>query len=120
MAEAIDQRVEQAVGVRQDHEAVVDLHHRELCVLPVVQPHSKQHRSGQRAREEADREDNDHGHDRKHSFPELGLLTDRPLLQPVHDVDRAVDQDEEGNEDLCEKDDLKNKKMSFYWFDGRN
>jgi len=69
MTEAVNQRVQQAVGVGQNHEAVVHLNRYLLCILPPFQPHAQQHRSGYCTRQEADGEDYDHRHDDKHSSP---------------------------------------------------
>lgn len=106
VAEAVDQRIQQAVHVGQDHQAVVGLHRYVLRPLPILQPHAQQHRPGDGARQEADGEDHHHRHDHTRGPPKLGLLAHRLLAQPVDDAHGAVDQDDERDDDLAEEDQL--------------
>lgn len=106
VAEAVDHRIQQAVHVGQDHQAVVGLHRYILRPLPLLQPHAQQHCPGDGARQEADREDHHHRQDHARGPPQLGLLAHRLLTQPVDDAHGAVNQDDERDDDLAEEDQL--------------
>lgn len=106
-AEAVDQRVQQAVHVGEDHEAVKD--HRGLVLggrAGLLHPGDQQHHPGEGAGQEAEGEDH---HDRGHQedgSPQLRLVAHRLLPEPVDDSRGAVDHDDEGDEDLAEEDRL--------------
>lgn len=106
-AEAVDQRVHQAVHVGEDHEAVKD--HRGLVLggrAGLLHPGDQQHHPGEGAGQEADGEDH---HDRGHQedgSPQLRLVAHRLLPEPVDDSRGAVDHDDEGDHDLAEEDRL--------------
>lgn len=59
VTETVNQRVQQAVAVRQNHEGVVHLDSYVFCILPVLQPHKQQCCSSYSAGKEAEGEDND-------------------------------------------------------------
>lgn len=59
ITETVNQRVQQAVAVRQNHEGVVHLDSYVFCILPVLQPHKQQCCSSYSAGKEAEGEDND-------------------------------------------------------------
>lgn len=66
-AEAVDQRVQEAVKVGQNHEAV-----KGLCsdvIWPVLHPNDEQRHPGNGARKEAEGEHHHDGHDQEHSPP---------------------------------------------------
>lgn len=105
--ETVNQRVQQAVAVRQNHEGVVPLDGYVFCILPVLQPHKQQCCSGYSAGKEAEGEDDHNRRDQAHSPPQLSLLPNRLLPQPVDNADRAVDEDDVGDDDLGEENDLK-------------
>lgn len=106
-AEAVDQRVQETVHVWQDHEAVEghgcfvlgDL----ACLLDTG---DQQDHPGQGAGQEAEGKDHhDAGH-QEHGPLQLRPVPDGLLPQPVDDAHGAVDQDDEGDDDLREEDHL--------------
>ena len=103
-AEAVDQRVQQAVEVGQNHEAVEGLCGDVLCVLrPPLHPGDEQNHPCQGAGQEADGEHHHDGGDQERRPPQLGLVPHRLLPQPVDDADSAVEKDDEGDDDLGEE-----------------
>lgn len=106
VAEAVDQRIQQAVHVGQDHQAVIGLHRYILRPLQIPEPHAQQHCPSDGAGQEADGEYHHHRHDHARGPPKLGLLAHRLLAQPVDDAHGAVDQDDERDDDLAEEDQL--------------
>lgn len=105
--EAVNQRVQQTVHVGQDHEAVEG--HGGFVLsnrVPVLDPGDQEDHPGYSAGQEADGEDHHDRGDQEHRPPQLGFIPDGFLLEPLDDVDRAVDQDDEGDEDLGEEDHL--------------
>lgn len=106
-AEAVDQRVQQAVHVGEDHEAVED--HRGLVLggrAGLLHPGDQQHHPGQGAGQEAEGEDHHDGGHQEDGSPQLGLVAHRLLPEPVDDSGGAVDHDDEGDDDLGEEDRL--------------
>lgn len=110
VTEAVDQRVQQAVRVGQNHQAVVHLNHHVLGGLVHLQPLVQKHPPGRGARQEAEGEDHHHRQDHEHRPPQLGPLPHRLPLQPTDDAGGAVDQDDERDDDLDEEDDLQDKR----------
>jgi len=103
--EAVDQRVQQTVHVGEHHEAVEGHGGFILPGLgPRFDPGDQQHHSGHGAGEEAEGEDHHDGGHQEHRPPQLGLVPDGLLPEPVDDVHRAVDEDDEGDDDLGEED----------------
>lgn len=106
-AEAVDQRVQEAVHVGQDHEAVKG--HGRLVLddlARILDPGDQQNHPGQRAGKEAEGEDHhDAGH-QEHGPLQLRPVAHRFLPEPVDDARCAVDQDDEGDDDLREEDHL--------------
>lgn len=106
-AEAVDQRVHQAVHVGEDHEAVKD--HRGLVLggrAGLLHPGDQQHHPGEGAGQEADGEDHHDGGHQEDGSPQLGLVAHCLLPEPVDDSRGAVDHDDEGDDDLAEEDRL--------------
>lgn len=102
--EAVHQRVQKAVHVGQDHEPVEGHRRFVLEVLgPLLHPGDQQHHPGQGAGQEAEGEHHHDGRDQEHGALQLGLVPDGLLPETVHDSDGAVDQNDEGNEDLGEE-----------------
>lgn len=106
-AEAVDQRVQETVHVGEDHEAV-EGHGRFILAgfTGIVDPGDQQNHSGYGAGEEAEGEDHHDGGHQDDGPPQLGLVPDRFLPEPVDDAHRAVDQDDEGDDNLGEEDRL--------------
>lgn len=106
-AEAVDERVQQTVHVGQDHEAV-EGHGRFVLVdqRQLLDADDQQDHPGYGAGEEAEREDHHDGHHQEDRPLQLGPVADRLLPEAVDDAHRAVDQDDEGDEDLGEEDHL--------------
>lgn len=106
-AEAVDQRVHQAVHVGEDHEAVKD--HRGLVLggrAGLLHPGDQQHHPGEGAGQEAEGEDHHDGGHQEDGSPQLRLVAHRLLAEPVDDPRGAVDHDDEGDDDLAEEDRL--------------
>lgn len=106
-AEAVDQRVQETVHVGEHHEAIEDHGHITLDVqVHFLDPRDQQNHPGYGAGEEAQGEDHhDAGHQEDRP-PQLGLVPHRLLPEAVDDAHRAVDQDDEGDDDLGEEDEL--------------
>ncbi|PWA27662.1 hypothetical protein CCH79_00000614 [Gambusia affinis] len=111
VAEAVNQWVQQAVGVGPNHEGVVHLDHHVLQLLTVFQPHDQQRQPSHRAWQEADGEDDGDRQDGEHGSPQFGLFPNRFPPQSTDDASCAVNEDDEGEDDLREEDDLKKKSL---------
>lgn len=103
-AETVNQRIQQAVDVGEDHEAVED----HGCVLlddliEHLEPNDQQDHPGDGAGQEAEGEDHhDNGH-QENGSPQFGPDPDGFPPEPDDDAHRAVRQDDERDEDLAEE-----------------
>lgn len=105
--EAVDQRVQETVHVGEDHEAIKG--HRRFILAGFTRflhPGNQQDHPGYGAGQEADGEHHHNGGHQEDGPPQLRLVPDRLLPEPVDDACRAVDHDDEGNDDLGEEDHL--------------
>lgn len=104
-AEAVDQRVQEAVYVGEDHEAIKG----HSCFILdgfrcFLDPGDQQNHPGYGTGEEAQGEDHHDGGHQHHGPLQLGGVSNRFLPEPVDDAHCAVHQDDEGNDNLGEED----------------
>lgn len=106
-AEAVDQGVQETVHVGQHHEAVKGHSCPILGGLArILDADDQQDHPGQRTGKEAEGKDHhDAGH-QEHGPLQLRPVADGFLPETVDDAYGAVDQDDEGDDNLCEEDHL--------------
>lgn len=105
-AQKVNNRIQQAIQVREAHEPIVDLNRDFFCALMILDSDQQQHQPWNSGRPEAKNKDQDNQSDQEHRSCQLGPVTHRLLLQPVRDPYGTVDQDDRRDEDRCEKHQL--------------
>lgn len=104
---AVNQRIQQTVQVGKDHEPVK---HSSCFVQDIIRlisvPDNQQDHPGECAWQEAEGEHHHDGGYEKDRSLQLGLIPDGFLPESVDDAHRAVDQDDEGDDDLGEENRL--------------